>query len=314
MKNLRYISAQPASVYYAWQVEVMLNNFIKNGISPENIHVVCSHPTTDSFEMWSSLQKRFSKVGFFFYSDTREGKIYIPSIVPSLLKKHFKEHPYLRDEAIFNHDNDMVFTGPVDWNKFLHDDVWYLSDTSAYIGADYIKSKKFGIYEEMCRIVGIAENIPQDNQNNTGGAQYIMKNIDSEFWEKTEKDAVSLYSFFMEHLKSHPETDDYYPIQMWTAGMWSQLWNGWYFGHTITTTDEMDFLWPHEPVSWWENKKIYHNSGVVATSPSTTFSKNKYQQKLPYDIKLEDFNPEICSFKYVENIVSTAKTSCLIAP
>ena len=33
MKNLRYICVQPRILYYAWQVEVMINNFIKNGIS-----------------------------------------------------------------------------------------------------------------------------------------------------------------------------------------------------------------------------------------------------------------------------------------
>lgn len=312
MKKLRYISGQPATVYYAWQVEVMLNNFLKNGIEPSAIHVVCSHPTLDSLGMWENLSKKFNEVGFFFYSDTREKHNYIPSIVPHLLKKHFEKHPYLRAEAIFQHDNDMIFTGPVDWSEFLHDDVWYLSDTSPYIGAAYIKSKGYGIYEEMCKIVGIPESLPELNQKDSGGAQYIMKNIDHHFWEKTEKDANELYSFFMEHLNKYPQTDDYTPIQMWTAGMWSQLWNGWYFGHEIRTTPKMDFLWPHEPVKCWNETPIYHNSGVVATSPSTTFCKNKYQQSLPYDIKLEDFNPEICSFKYVEEIVSTAKTTCLL--
>ena len=37
MKNLRYICVQPRILYYAWQVEVMINNFIKHGINPNNI-------------------------------------------------------------------------------------------------------------------------------------------------------------------------------------------------------------------------------------------------------------------------------------
>ena len=40
MKNLRYICVQPRILYYAWQVEVMINNFIKHGINPNNIDIV----------------------------------------------------------------------------------------------------------------------------------------------------------------------------------------------------------------------------------------------------------------------------------
>lgn len=312
MKQLRYICAQPATVYYAWQVEVMLNNFLKNGIEAKNIHVVCSPPTGGSLGMWERLRKKYSDVGFFFYLDTRINPIYIPSIVPHLLKKHFAQHPYLKDEAIFQHDNDMVFTKPVDFSKFLDDDIWYLSDTRFYIGANYVKSKKFDVYETMCKIVGISEKVPVANQENSGGAQYIMKNVDSFYWEKVESDADRLYAFFVEHLKIHPQTPTYPPIQMWTAGMWSQLWNGWYFGHQTKIAPELSFLWPHEPVSGWKEKTIFHNSGVVATSPETTFKKTKYITSLPYDIKVEDFNPEICSFKYVEEIIETGKTTCLV--
>ena len=41
MKNIRFICAQPTSIYYAWQVEVLINNFIEMGIKPENIDIVC---------------------------------------------------------------------------------------------------------------------------------------------------------------------------------------------------------------------------------------------------------------------------------
>jgi hypothetical protein len=40
MKRLYYVCAQPATLYYAWQVEVMVNNFLKHGVPPETIHVV----------------------------------------------------------------------------------------------------------------------------------------------------------------------------------------------------------------------------------------------------------------------------------
>ena len=39
---MKWISAQPATLYYAWQVEVYINNFVENGILPNDIHVLFS--------------------------------------------------------------------------------------------------------------------------------------------------------------------------------------------------------------------------------------------------------------------------------
>ena len=40
IRNLRFVSAQPASLYYAWQVEVMLNNFQVMGVNLNNVDIV----------------------------------------------------------------------------------------------------------------------------------------------------------------------------------------------------------------------------------------------------------------------------------
>lgn len=40
---LKLISAQPATQYYAWQVEVYLNQFIRLGYDPKDIHVVAGY-------------------------------------------------------------------------------------------------------------------------------------------------------------------------------------------------------------------------------------------------------------------------------
>jgi len=38
--SIRYVSAQPATLYYAWQVEVMLNNFMEMGVNPNQVDIV----------------------------------------------------------------------------------------------------------------------------------------------------------------------------------------------------------------------------------------------------------------------------------
>jgi hypothetical protein len=311
MKKLRYVSVQPAINYYTWQVEVMIHNFIKHGINPNHIDIVCSIKDGHIPDNWKKLAGTYNTVRFFFYNDERVNPVYISSIRPHILKQHFTQHPYLKDDVIFYHDCDMIFTRPPKWEQFLEDDVWYLSDTRFYISAQYIKSKKFGIYEKMCEIIGIPENVPDENELNSGGAQYIMKNIDAQYWDKVERDSETLYQYFKDHLKEHPQTPEYHPIQMWTADMWAVLWNGWYFKHEVKVVPEMEFAWPTQGLDMWEKCTIFHNAGVVGNR-DRLFFKGSYQQKLPYDIKIEDYDDKLGTVKYVEEIMETAKQSCLL--
>jgi hypothetical protein len=311
MRTLRYVSAQPAIDYYTWQVEVMINNFIKNGVNPNNIDIVCAIKNGEIPEKWKKLAAHYNFVRFFFYNDERVNPIYISSVRPHILKQHFAAHPELKNDAIFYHDCDIILTKPVSWNHLLDDDVWYLSDTRFYIAASYIKSKKFGVYEEMCKIIGIDEAIPEENEMHSGGAQYLMKNIDAAFWEKVEDDCNKLYQFFLDHLKEHPQTAEYHPIQKWTADMWAVLWNGWYFNHTVKVVPEMEFAWPVHGLDMWTKCNILHNAGVLDSDASRMFFKGHYINKLPYGMSTESFNQSLCSYKYVEEIMETAAKSCL---
>jgi hypothetical protein len=311
MRKLYYMCVQPATLYYAWQVEVMVNNFLKNGISSELIQILAVISSGEVPLMWKQLEAKYPNVRFFFYNDLRLDKIYQPSIKPHIMAQHFERFPELKHEAIFYHDCDMVFTGPVDWSKFVYDDVWYLSNTSSYIGATYIKSKKYGIYERMCEIIDIEQNIPEDNEENTGGAQYILKNVDAVYWHKVEKDSNTLYAFFQEHLKEHPHSPTYHPIQAWTAEMWATLWNGWFFTHEIKVVKEMEFCWPTNDIQSWDTCNIYHNAGVVDTK-SGMFHKGSYINVVPYSIAQEDFSSQKCSYRYVREILNTAEKTVLL--
>ena len=74
----------------------------------------------------------------------------------------------------------------------------------------------------MCGIVGINPLIPQIMNSNSGGAQYIMKNVDASFWEKVEKDSEELFNQITE-LNNQKKTEDptYHELQIWCADMLS---------------------------------------------------------------------------------------------
>jgi hypothetical protein len=314
MKTLRFISVQPAIDYYTWQVEVMVQNFLHNGINGNHIDIVCAIRDNMIPVAWRKLAERYNMVRFFFYNDERVKPCYISSVRPNILKQHFTKFPELQRDAIMYHDCDIILTKTPQWDHLIQDDIWYLSDTVGYIGAEYIQSKKYGVYEGMCDIVGIDPAIPIREQKNSGGAQYLMKNVTADFWEKVEKDSEALYQFFLDHLVKHPETKEYHPIQKWTADMWAVLWNGWYFNHTQKVVPELEFAWPMHTLESWEKHTILHNAGVTKewATKSKLFYKGDYMNTLPYNLSIEDFDSSLCTSKYVEAIISTGHTSCLL--
>lgn len=309
MKELRYICAQPAVKYYTWQVEVMINNFIRMGINPNNMDILLGYKDVIADD-WKLLQSKYSNVRFFFYSDDRENKSYIPSIYFYLMKRHLQEHAYLENQVLFIHDSDIVFTKQVDYSSMIDDDIWYLSDTNSYINYDYIQQKGDGVYKEMCNIIGLDYEIPKLNNLHSGGAQYIVKNTTTDFWDKVERDSVELYRFFCKdepnYIKKH---DGDYPIQKWTAGMWSFLWNGWLAGNQTIVDKRLDFGWVTNPYSDVEKYSILHNAGVTHTSKGL-FYKGNYINELPYNKPLQ-IDETKASFFYWKEIESTSKITIL---
>ncbi len=304
-----YLSAQPATDYYAWQVEVYLTNFIACGIDPNNIMVIASYDKPNQIpERWLRLQDYYDAF-FYFYADTRKDKTYLPSIQPHILAKHFNQFPHLEKEHIFYHDCDFIFTRPFDFSPFLNDNFWYFSDTISYIGASYIKSKGEDVFLKMCDLVEIDPRMVEANEPHSGGAQKLIKNVNAHYWLNVERDANTLY-MGLGDLRNTKKEGDPYGVQIWCASMWAELWNAWKRGEHVKVPKEFDFAWATCPVSKWENVNFYHNAGVVGPQHKM-FHKGQYINKLPYyDDKL-DVDDNRCSVHYYEWVKKTGNQSVL---
>ena len=308
--NLRFICAQPTSLYYAWQVEVLINNFIEMGINPNNIDIVCWKVNNVIPIEWVKLTQKYPS-NFHFYDDTRATKHYISSIRPNILKQHFQAHPELENEAILYHDCDIVFTKPIDWKQFLEDDKWYGSDCRWYIAHSYILGKGQDIMDQMCQIVNIDEQLIKDNELNSIGAQYLMKGVSWRFWADVEKDCENLFRDITATNNSKKLADPtYHELQIWCADMWAVLWNGWKMGKETICHPELEFAWGTSTEADWHRLNIYHNAGVV-NSIDGLFYKADYMNKLPYNEPLQ-IKEGTASRKYWEIIQSVAKKSVLI--
>ena len=318
--KLRFICAQPAIKYYAWQLEVMLNNFMEMGINLNQVDIVCWKQTKEIPEEYSKLANGYL-ARFFFYDDTRETRHYISSIRPNILKQHFTKYPELENEAILYHDCDIVFTKPINWEQYLHDNKWYGSDCRWYIGHDYIISKGEDILNKMCEIVDIDKQLVKDNELNAIGAQYLMKGIDAQFWANVEKDCERLFKEITDlnnekieldrHTMSEGESrQPYHPLQIWCSDMWAVLWNGWKLGYESVCHPDLEFAWATSTEADWDRLNIFHNAGVTDAAGGL-FYKALYMNELPYNK-----NPEIiegtASKKYYEIIQKLEKKSKLI--
>lgn len=318
--SVRYISAQPAIDLYVWQTEVYIYNFKSVGIQESQIDVVCGF-TDEIPQKWIDLQCAFPGVRFSFYRDTDPLRKYLPAIQPHIMKKHFQRYPELKDEPIFYHDCDFVFTRPFDFGPFLNDSLWYFSNTTSYMGARYIESKGYhktktsndgkpiSLLDDMARVLGMCSCLARAHEKETGGAQKLMKNLTAEYWDRVEKGSKDLYDFLIAH------KDEYGPgekndIQVWTASMWAELWTAWLMGVFVKTPPEFDFAWATDPIERWEMHSFFHNAGVV-DSENGLFFKGAYSKRLPYGDVL-DVDTKRCSSMYYKMIQNVAKESVLL--
>jgi len=305
---VRHIVVQPSIFYYSWQVEVLIHNLIEMGTNPNNIDIVCSK--NEDINLWEKMATHYNIVRFFFYDDTRENPKYISSIRPHLLQKHFTNRPELKDEVIFYHDCDIIFTKPLDYSKWLEDkNTWFLSDTISYIGYNYIISKGQEVFNKMAEIVDIDPQLIIDNQLNSGGAQYIMKNIDADFWADVYKDSENLF-FEITKLNNQIKQNNpkYHEIQIWCADMWAVLWNAWKRGYETPIDNDLSFSWGTSPISEWNKHNIYHNAGV--TSNKGQFYKYDYRSRLPYYVDLE-VGSNLCNYNYYQYVKKVGKKSII---
>ena len=311
MKDIVFVTAQPDVPYFHWQVKLYTHNFIEKGIDPSNIHVIFSTLGNNKLSQGAEDLKKIG-INIHSYKDERVNKRYIPSIKPFLLYKWLEQYPQY-GKCFFLHDADIIFRELPDFEKMLNDDICYLSDTIGYIGYDYIMdccrryesqhptSEKGQLLKEMADTIGISVDLIKENQKNSGGGQYIIKNTDYKLWEKIYLDSFTLYNNMLIYQRKFPINPG--QIQFWTAEMWSVLWNLWLHNFKTKVVNELSFSWATDNVDVYKKHPILHMAGVTDDLKKTKFYKGEYINIDPIQKLIED--PTY--FDYVDIKSSTIK-------
>ena len=294
MKDLKYVCVQPDDQYYTWQVHMWLESLKNRGEVDKAVVLIFTPKDREVNKKWKQVIDLYPEAEFHFYKDEHDVSqllgIYIPVLRPYTLWRHWKEHPELSDKAIFYCDSDVLFTEAFDVQKYIDDDVCYLSDTQSYIGAAYFDSKmkdvlpdKLEEYKtrdilaEIGSVVGISREEAEQKDKDSGGAQYLLKNIDAAFWNKVMNDCILIRSYLQRINKEFFENENK-GFQSWCADMWAVLWNLWVREKEVKVIDEMGFSWAPDPLEKLKTHPIFHNAGIVATQMDgyACFYKGKY--------------------------------------
>jgi len=307
-KKVVFLTAQPDVPYFHWQIEVMLHNFIKMGVNPNWIEVIFAYDHEPS-TAGTLLASKYPMVRFFFYPKrVRETHGYIPILRPDVFDQHFTKFPELEKETVFYHDSDIIFRELPNFDKLSDGNDWYVSDTISYIGAKYIRSKGDSVFLDMCSIAGISPETVDSNEENSGGAQYIMKGVNAEYWAAVRETALALYKHMataeeQERKTLSPEqAKTYNPVQKWCADMWAVLWEAWKRDKTTIIDDDLGFSWGTSSLNEYEKHKIMHNAGVT-TSAGGLFYKGEFINRSPFDADFSNIKQETASARYVDAII-----------
>ena len=296
------ITCQPDDQYFIWQNHLYIESCLKQGFEEEQIHILLYKPKNRAYNKnWEKLKETYPKLNVFLYEDRGVQQflgIYIPILRPHILWQHFEKHPELQERTIIYTDCDILWLDTLNISHLLGDDVNYVSDANSYLNYSYFESKykdvlpdkieqakSIDFLKEVCNIVGIDKQVVIDNNNNTGGVQYILKNINATFWKKVEQDVLKI-RMYLQKVNKEFFKDENSGIQSWCADLWAVQFNLWFFNKESKVVKELDFTWASDPITRLNTTGIFHNAGIVGDTQNgyPAFYKGKYHQgKNPFE-------------------------------
>jgi hypothetical protein len=246
-------------------------------------------------EKWQQIVDLYPEAEFAFYKDeedevTKLLGIYISVLRPYTLMRYFQDHPEMKEKTLMYCDCDVVFTDKLNIDHYINDNINYLSDTNSYINASYFDSKQRDvlphkleaykerdILQEATAICNVNRQLAEHYNMHSGGAQYLLKNIDADFWKHVMDDCISIRVFLMEVNREFFASENA-GFQSWCADMWAVLWNLWRSGGITQVVPEMEFSWASDPIEKVGRLGIFHNAGMVGDTMGDipTFYKGKY--------------------------------------
>lgn len=299
MKELKFLTIFPDDKYFFFHCHLWLESLKEIGKSDKAIVLIFTPKFRETnYALFQPIIDRYPEVEFNFYKDEHNISsslgIYIPILRPYTAWRYWVDHPEMKDKAVFYCDSDILFSKGFNIDEFIDDDVCYASDTNSYVNASYFDSKirdvlpdkleeykTIDVLEETAKIVGINRQICEKNNMHSGGTQYLLKNIDADYWFKVMNDCIPIKQHLMDINKRFFASENK-GYQSWICDMFSVLWNIWFRNQELKVIPELDFAWSTDGIHRINETTIFHNAGVTGEFMDGVpyFYKGKYHQGL----------------------------------
>jgi hypothetical protein len=115
----------------------------------------------------------------------------------------------------------------------------HLSDNTSQINYTYIHTaanrykaehktiEDDDIFTKMCRCIDISEDLVRKNNSNSGGGQYLLKRVTSDYWANVEIATDKLYAMLKDYNAQYVISN---PIDLSNVSNWAVLWEYWKLG------------------------------------------------------------------------------------
>jgi len=345
MEKLKIVTICPDDTYFTWQVHLWLESLKERGLSNKALVLIfVSRERKANFERqketkWQPIISLYPEAEIVFYHDEHGIQnllpIYIPVLRPYTAWRYWQDHPEMNNKTIFYCDSDILFMDNFDLSPFLNDEICYLSDTKGYINANYFDSKikdvqphlieaykKIDVLDNIAKLIGVNREVCVANNENSGGAQYLMKKVDAKFWQKVMRDSITIRTQLQDYNKRYFVNENK-GFQSWAADMWAVLWNLWVWKKETKIVKELDFSWATDPIYKLDKCPIFHNAGLnsiyrtekrIVNNEETTISwpnfyKGKYsggsdpmKDPLIDEILNNEESKKYCTYYYTQKV------------
>jgi hypothetical protein len=308
-KQLKFITVCPDDTYFTWQVHLWLDSLKQIGKSDDAVVLLFIPNGRTRNSKWEQIIDLFPGTRFEFFNDTKNEishsliPTYISVLRPWTMREFYKKNPEYNDYAIFYCDSDILFNKDFNIDAFIHDDVNYLSDTNSYINIEYFDRKKndvlpekrkeyneLDVFSMLGSLIGITREQGEKYKNDSGGAQYLLKDLNWRYWDKVMIDCIIIRNY-LQRVNKEFFANENKGFQSWCADMWAVLWNIWFNNKETKVIPEMGFCWSTDPITKFKDFPILHNAGVTGKfmNGNPYFFKGSYHEGLDptEDVHLE---------------------------
>ena len=311
--RLNFITVTENKLRFVWETEVFLSSLRENGYATQANVLIFLTNNKPKLAGWARLEELYPEVRFYYYPDKDISRIGTTFNYPPIhrlycLQEHWKANPWLENQAILYTDTDIIFSRPLDFNKFLQDDINYLSwtgndtRTDNYLWQPYLDSKianvnpqkldhykRIDIVNKLGQICGIDRETITENNPNTGGAQYLLKGVTQQFWTSCFNTCCEIKMYlaglnqtYMKGATAQEKENN--GFQSWCADMWCVLYNLWSHGKKTECPPELDFAWSTDRIEKLDTMYILHNAGVTDEAKITVAKeRNPDGSRVVYD-------------------------------